>query len=656
MRILHIITTLDRGGAEKMLQSLLTNNIDNSEKIFVISLKDKGSIGENLEKIGIKTYALEISSIFMIPFKFIKLFKLIVKIKPDLIQTWLYHANILGSLTSSIYGNIPVVWNLRGCSIPQGKTSLTFWLVKFSAWASHLFPKKIICCANSVKEAHIKMGYKKDILEVIPNGFNFMIKKDYSNKRLANRKSLGIKESEILIGSVCRFDDLKDINNFIKAAAILIKKTNKSIRFIIIGRDINNLNLKLLSWLKSSDMQDKIILADEQNDLEKFYCSMDIFCLHSLSEGFPNVLAEAMSFKLPCVSTNAGDASLILEDKKYIVDIKNSESLAKSLLIMTKLSIDERKKIGYANALKIKEKYNLAKIAKMYESVYLGVSKLSKNIDKNTVAGFGDEWTRFDQTGMSEQDSINFFNSYFSIFPWENISKNSIGFDLGCGSGRWAKHVAPRVKELHCIDPSVAIDIARKNLQEHENCIFHKKDVDEMPLDDNSMDFGYSLGVLHHIPDTKLALKQCVRKIKPGSPMLIYLYYALENKPLWYSFLWRLSEFIRGFISKMPHGIRFILSQIMAIFVYWPLARLAKIAEIIGINSQNFPLSFYKNAKFYVMRTDALDRFGTQLEQRFTKKEIEMMMQESGLVNISFSKDEPYWCVVGFKDTNLIGE
>jgi ubiquinone/menaquinone biosynthesis C-methylase UbiE len=167
------------------------------------------------------------------------------------------------------------------------------------------------------------------------------------------------------------------------------------------------------------------------------------------------------------------------------------------------------------------------------------------NSDPKTVEGFGDEWTRFDQTGMSEEDTKRLFDGYFSVFPWSDLPKNAVGFDLGCGSGRWAKLVASRVGKLHCIDPSVAIEVARKNLRTLANCEFHQAGVDDIPISDQSMDFGYSLGVLHHIPDTRAALAACVSKLKPGAPFLLYLYYAFDNRPVWFRILWQVSDWVR---------------------------------------------------------------------------------------------------------------
>jgi len=274
---------------------------------------------------------------------------------------------------------------------------------------------------------------------------------------------------------------------------------------------------------------------------------------------------------------------------------------------------------------------------------------MNRNIDNKVVSEFGNEWTEFNQTELSNQELNSIFLEYFEIFPWKKLNKNSKGFDLGCGSGRWAKCVAPKVGHLHCLDPSIAINIAKKNLESFDNCTFHQKGVDELPFDDNSMDFGYSLGVLHHIPDTLDGMKKCVAKLKKGAPFLVYLYYAFDNQPFWYRLIWKVSDFIRNIISKLPFKLKLVLTNIIALLIYLPLATISKILKKTGFNIHSFPLSNYHNKSFYTMRTDALDRFGTQLELRYTKKEIIEMMEKSGLKDIVFSSSNPFWCAVGIK-------
>lgn len=277
---------------------------------------------------------------------------------------------------------------------------------------------------------------------------------------------------------------------------------------------------------------------------------------------------------------------------------------------------------------------------------------MTENLDKNVVEGFGDEWTRFDQSGLSATELEAMFENYFSIFPWDALPPNAVGFDLGCGSGRWARLVAPRVGKLHLIDPSAALDVARRNLAAADNCEFHLAGVENIPLEDGSCDFGYSLGVLHHVPDTPAGIRACVEKLKPGAPFLVYLYYRFDNRPVWFRALWRVSDIFRRGISRLPHGARFAISQVIALLIYWPLARAAKIAERSGMNVERMPLSQYRDNSFYTMRTDALDRFGTRLEQRFTRAEIAAMMADAGLGDIIFSNSS-FWTAVGYKRKEL---
>ena len=273
---------------------------------------------------------------------------------------------------------------------------------------------------------------------------------------------------------------------------------------------------------------------------------------------------------------------------------------------------------------------------------------MSANVDQNVVEGFGDEWSRFDQSELDSHELSEMFDNYFSIFPWERLATNSVGFDLGCGSGRWARLVAPEVGKLHLIDPSDAIDIAKHNLAGQPNCEFHRSGVDSIPLADGSCDFGYSLGVLHHIPDTQAGLQQCVNKLKVGAPFLLYLYYRFDNRPAWFRAVWKLSDVGRRLISSLPHSARFAVSQLIAAGVYFSLARGSRVVERLGADPTLIPLSQYRNNSFYTMRTDALDRFGTRLEKRFTKAEIQTMMENCGLIDIKFS-DRSFWTAIGYK-------
>ncbi|MDC3168222.1 class I SAM-dependent methyltransferase [Prochlorococcus sp. AH-716-D22] len=277
------------------------------------------------------------------------------------------------------------------------------------------------------------------------------------------------------------------------------------------------------------------------------------------------------------------------------------------------------------------------------------IEELSDNLDVNTVKSFGEEWSRYDQTELKYEEAEKYFNDYFAVFPWEIIDNDSVGFDMGCGTGRWARLFADKVKLLNCIEPSKAINVAKKNLSDKKNLCFIRGDVNNSGLELNSQDFGYCLGVLHHIPDTQEAINTCVKLLKRGAPFLVYIYYFFDDKPGWYKKIWIFSNIFRKFISKMPRRLKQISTDLIALIIYLPMARFSKILEKLSIPVNKIPLSYYRHSSFYTMRTDSLDRFGTPLEQRFKKSKIQDMMHKAGLKNINFSNSAPYWCCVGYK-------
>jgi SAM-dependent methyltransferase len=272
----------------------------------------------------------------------------------------------------------------------------------------------------------------------------------------------------------------------------------------------------------------------------------------------------------------------------------------------------------------------------------------ARNIDPATVEGFGEEWAAFDQSGLQGAEYQKLFDGYFGIFPFDELPDGAEGFDLGCGSGRWAAGVAPRVGTLHCIDPSEqALAVATRRLAGHSNVHLYLAAADSIPLPDGSQDFGYSLGVLHHVPDTVGALADCVRKLKPGAPFLLYLYYKLDGRPAWFRAVWHGTELGRRMVARLPFPARKAATTAIAALVYWPLARIAGAGERLGLDVSHVPLSAYRYRSFYSMRTDALDRFGTRLEHRFSRDEIDAMMRGAGLADVRFSDHEPFWVACG---------
>lgn len=273
-----------------------------------------------------------------------------------------------------------------------------------------------------------------------------------------------------------------------------------------------------------------------------------------------------------------------------------------------------------------------------------------KNQNDSVVSDFGEEWGKFKQDKLTKNDHFGQFNSYFHIFPWERINEDSVGADIGCGSGRWASLVSPKVGHLHLVDPShQALEVAKLNLEGLKNISFNVRSVHELPFESNSLDFAYCLGVLHHIPDTVAGIKSISESLKPGAPFLIYLYYAFDNRPFWFKGVWKISDFIRSIVSILPTKLKHFFCEFMALFVYLPITRIGRLLRLINFLPKSWPLSYYLDNSYYVLRTDALDRFGTRLEKRFTKNEIRTMLEDSNFKDIKFSETMPFWCAVGIK-------
>ena len=190
------------------------------------------------------------------------------------------------------------------------------------------------------------------------------------------------------------------------------------------------------------------------------------------------------------------------------------------------------------------------------------------NFDRKVINDFGNEWESYDQSSVDSKELKKQFSDYFKLFSWQEKITNGIGVDFGCGTGRWAKFVSEKVNCLICIDASnKAIKVAKRNLWDKNNCHVIQGRIDTLPILDNSLDFAYSLGVLHHLPNTEQALKKCINKLKPGAPFLLYLYYAFDNRPYWYLLIWKCSDILRKIISKAPFQIKYLFSNIILFFI-----------------------------------------------------------------------------------------
>jgi len=271
-----------------------------------------------------------------------------------------------------------------------------------------------------------------------------------------------------------------------------------------------------------------------------------------------------------------------------------------------------------------------------------------QNLDQKVIDRFGYEWSSFHYSDIQSAEALDKqFSAYCSPIDFTLFDKSkAIAGDFGAGSGRWSSRLLANFSKVYALEPSDrAVETLQQKFQSEPRIIILQETVGGNSIPEASLDLGMSLGVLHHIPDTGLAIKELSKKIKPGGYFLCYLYYKVEGKPFYYRLIFRTVDIARRLISLLPHPLIVMLSKIIAVSVYWPLARLSRILFKIGINTSNLPLHHYAEMPFVMLANDALDRFGTSLEQRFNKKEIITMLENANfdLTSLKFSDGEPFW-------------
>ncbi len=298
----------------------------------------------------------------------------------------------------------------------------------------------------------------------------------------------------------------------------------------------------------------------------------------------------------------------------------------------------------------ISERVSPSKIVALNDKTVKCYDEFGSNIDLTTVKSFGEEWKAFNDFDDKELKRIG--DEYFDIVTPVMYGPAKIAADFGCGTGRWTKYFSQNVGAIAAIDPSDAIFTATKVLENTENVYLYKASIDNLPFPDDYFDFGFSLGVLHHIPDTQKAMNACVQKIRPGGHFLVYLYYNFDNRGMLFKFVYWLSNLIRLVVSRLSGKIKRFVANILAILLYMPFVGMCRLLRVLGVPErirQKIPLPIYEKASFFIIRTDALVRFGTPLEQRFSKKEITVMMENAGLRDMVFSPRAPFWHAVGKK-------
>jgi glycosyltransferase involved in cell wall biosynthesis len=366
LKILHIIPSLNIGGAEKVLINLINYHKHNNDfNHSVIVLQKKGSLGNEIMNSSIQIYELKLYSLLDLPLVFFKLIKHLNNNKYDIVQTWMYHSDLIGGLAAYFTGNKNIIWSIRNSEILNkgGISKSAIFTTKLCSLLSDFIPKVIFYNSEKGKIHHEEIGYDSSKSIIIPNPITIP---SFVLNRTSDKY---INTNKIIIGSVGRFNYYKDHKTFIKAASILLDKSNNFI-FVLIGRGNNIDNLTLKGYINETKFKDNFILLDEVSDIYNYYQSFDVFCLHSISEGFPNVLAEAMLSGCLCVTTDVGDAKIIISDYGIVVNKSSPLDLANAIQKLINLSDINKTLMKNGATKRIQDYYSEFTIYPKFEKMY----------------------------------------------------------------------------------------------------------------------------------------------------------------------------------------------------------------------------------------------------------------------------------------------
>jgi glycosyltransferase involved in cell wall biosynthesis len=371
MKLAHIIGGLNVGGAERMLQRLVTeHSLGSDVSILVISLTSVGPIGRAMSDAGVRVEALNMSGPISGALGFVKLLRLLTRFNPDVVQTWLYWADLIGGIAAKICAVKAIVWNIRCAQF--GDSRWTGYVVRLNARLSHWLPHSIICCGYTAKHFHEDQGYHSNGMIVLPNGFDLQYFTPPDPSATAGQHG-----DTVNITAIGRNDPLKDYGNLL-AAAKLVHDQGTITRFSIYGRGCAS-DTGLQRQIEDLQIRDMVKCHDELSDVRQALGKTDIFVSSSLSEGFPNVLAEAMAMGVPCVATNAGDAAIIVGNAGEIVPIGDSGALADAIVKLAKLTPEKRQELGIAARKHIVENFEIGYVAQLYFDHYQKIIQLDKN-------------------------------------------------------------------------------------------------------------------------------------------------------------------------------------------------------------------------------------------------------------------------------------
>ena len=369
-RIMHIITTLGPAGAETMLCRIISRMDRSLFENEVVSLTGILDLAGSMERIGVRVRSLGMKTTIPNPLLLMRLAGWIRESKPDVIHTWMYHANLIGALAARVAGNVPVVWAIHHNGFDSRVDKRRTMLVsRACASLSRKIPARIVCCSEASLHLHKALGYAHDKLEVIPNGFDLELVKPDPAARASLRSELGLPADALLIGLAARFHPHKDHRNFIRAAALLHEQ-KPEVRFVLCGLDITWQNKQLSEWIEAAGLRSCCNLLGVRQDMPRLFAAMDIATTTSRSESFPVVIGEAMACGTPCVVTDVGDSSMIVGQTGAVVGPGDPEALASAWRKLIDAGFEVRLRLGMAARQRIQEHFSLSMIVERYQAIY----------------------------------------------------------------------------------------------------------------------------------------------------------------------------------------------------------------------------------------------------------------------------------------------
>lgn len=381
IRLIYITTGLNTGGAEIVLYHLI-QNLPSYYQIHVISLSSIGEIGERIRNLGINVEALNINSSIPNPLSILKLYRLLKAIKPDIVNTWLYHADMIGGVVAKLAGIKTIIWSIHYSDVNSSNTSFkTRFIIKINSYLSYWIPSQVLFCSNMSRNTHKNIGYNHNIFTLIPNGFD--TSHFYPDKEAYDsvRKELGLKNDVLLVGLIARFDTIKNHKGFLEAASYL-NKMLPNVYFLLVGEDIDNSNRKLISWIDEFGLKEKVLLLGLRKDIPRLTAALNVATLTSWSEAFPTIIGEAMACEVPCVVTNVGDAKYLVDGCGFVVETGDMKAVANACYQLLSMPTDKRLSLGKSARTRIKFNFELKNISRMYDSFYQETILLSTQKSK----------------------------------------------------------------------------------------------------------------------------------------------------------------------------------------------------------------------------------------------------------------------------------